>query len=161
MFARDTFRTTFSGPIKASGETLGQAKSQAGAMRSFAGNQRAFQNQAQAQGVRAGARGANYRAGIMADQQAAQAGDHFQAQIARMAQDGEARDQYLTNRTEEQDGLRRLLFDIDQTQNIADNALRKDLAFANVSGRQRQADQVMGKRSRKNAWIGVLGSLFS
>jgi hypothetical protein len=161
MFARDTFRTTYSGPIKASGETLSQAKSQAGAGRSFAGNQRAFRAQPQMQGVRAGSRGADYRAGIMADQQAAQAGDHFQAQIARMAQDGQARDQYLTNRTEEQDGLRRLLFDLDQTDNIADNALRKDLAFANVAGRQRQADQVMGRRSRKNAWLNVLGGLFS
>jgi hypothetical protein len=159
MFARDTFTSTFTGPITASGETLSQAKSQAGAQRSFAGNQRGYLNQTQGPGVRAGSRGSVFRSGLMSDMAAAQAGEAAQAQINRIAQDGQARDNYFGMLTEERDGLRRLLFDSDQTENIADNALQKDMAFSRVSGLQRLGDQTLGRRARKNQGISFLTGL--
>jgi len=159
MFARDTYRPTFSGPIKASGETLSQNKSQAGATQSFVGNKRAFLPQMQ--GVQAGGVGSNYRAGLAGNMQAAQAGDHNQAQIARMVQDGEAADAFAGNRAEEQDGLRRLLFDRDQTERTSDNALRKDMSFAKTSDRQRMGERTMSQRARGNDFFGFLGGLLS
>lgn len=161
MFARDTYRPTFTGPIRGSAETLSQNKSQAGATRSFVGNARAFAPQAQMQGVRAGGAGTNYRAGMAGNAAAAQAGDHHQAQIARIAEDGQARDAYAGNRAEEQDGLRRLLFDRDQTERTSANALRKDNAFARTSDRQRMGERTMGQRARGNDFFGFLGGLLS
>jgi len=143
----------------ASGETLGRAKSQAASNRAFVGNQRAYIPQMT--GVRAGSRGSVYRAGLLGDTQAAQAGDAYAAQLARMADDAQSRLQYSTGIAEEQDGLRRLLFDTDQTERFAQNALRKDNAFAHMSGLQRQADMQMGSQSRGNQFFGWLSGLLS
>lgn len=145
----------------ASGETLGRAKSEAAAGRSFVGNQRAYQPNTQMKGVGAGSKGSVYRSGLLGDQQAAQAGDHYAAQLARMQDDAESRLEYSTRMGEEQEGLRRLLFDSDQTERTSKNALRKDQAFAAVSQRQRTADRQMGRMSRGNEVFGLLGSIFS
>lgn len=159
MFARDSFTPTYSGPVLASGETLSRAKSQAASNRAFVGNERAYQPQMQ--GVRAGSKGSVYRAGLLGDSQAAQAGDAYAAQLARMADDAQSRLQYSTGMAEEQEGLRRLLFDTDQTERYAQNALRKDKAFEQLSAMQRAADQQMGRMSRGNDFFGWLGGLLS
>lgn len=159
MFARDSFTATYSGPIMASGESLSRAKSGAAANRSFVGNERAYIPQMT--GVRAGSKGSVYRAGLLGDQKAAAAGDHYAAQLARMADDAKARLDFQTNSAQEQDGLRRVLFDTDQTERFAENALRKDQAFAVTSERQRAADRQMGRMARGNDFFGVLGSILS
>ena len=159
MFARDSFTTTYSGPVLASGESLGRAKSGAAAQRSFVGNERAYRPQMT--GVRAGSKGSVYRAGLLGDTKAAEAGDHYAAQLARMADDSQARLDYGSSVAEEQEGLRRLLFDTDQTERFAQNALRKDNAFAFISDRQRATDRKMGRMSRGNEFFGVLGSILS
>lgn len=161
MFSRDSFTPTYSGPVLASGETLGRAKSEAGAGRSFVGNERAYQPKTQMAGVRAGSKGSVYRAGLLGDQQAAAAGDHYAAQLARMSNDADARLEYDTRTGEEQEGLRRLLFDTDQTERTSQNAFTKDKAFESVSGRQRQGDAQMGRMARKNQVFGLLGNIFS
>lgn len=159
MFARDSFTSTYSGPVLASGESLSRAKSGAASNRAFVGNERAYRPQMQ--GVRAGSKGSVYRAGLLGDAQAAQAGDAYAAQLARMADDADSRLDYSKNMAEEQEGLRRLLFDTDQTERFAQNALRKDNAFAQISALQRSADQEMGRRSRGNQFFGWLGGLLS
>ena len=159
MFARDSFTTTYSGPILASGESLGRAKSEAAANRAFVGNERGYIPQMT--GVRAGSKGSVYRAGLLGDQKATAAGDAYAAQIARMADDAKARADFQGGVAQEQDGLRRLLFDTDQTERFAENAMRKDKAFAFVSDRQRAADRQMGRMSRGNDFFGVLGSILS
>lgn len=159
MFARESFTPTYSGPILASGETLGRAKSGAAANRAFVGNERAYRPQMQ--GVRAGSKGSVYRAGLLGDTQATQAGDAYAAQLARMADDADARLQYGSSMAEEQEGLRRVLFDTDQTERFAQNALRKDNAFSQMAGLQRKTDMRMGRMSRGNEFFGWLGGLLS
>lgn len=159
MFARDSFTSTYSGPILASGESLARAKSGAASTRAFVGNERAYRPQMQ--GVRAGSKGSVYRAGLLGDAQASQAGDAYAAELARMADDASSRLDYSRGMAEEQEGLRRLLFDTDQTERFAQNALRKDNAFAEISARQRSADREMGSRSRGNQFFGWLSGLLS
>jgi hypothetical protein len=159
MFARDSFTTTYSGPVLASGESLGRAKSDAAAKRSFVGNERAYIPQMA--GVRAGSKGSVYRAGLLGDSKANEAGDHYAAQLARMADDSQSRLDYSTGVAEEQEGLRRLLFDTDQTERYSQNASAKDNAFAYISSLQRDADRRMGRMSRGNEIFGVLGSILS
>lgn len=159
MFARDSYKPTYSGPFMATGETLSRAKSSAGANRSFVGNERAYRPVNQ--GVRAGSKGSVYRAGLLADTSAAQAGDHHAAAMGRVMDDAQSKAQFQMNMADEADGLRRLLFDTDQTRNISENALRKDLAYQDISAQQRQAQRRMGQLSRDTGFFGWLGGLFS
>lgn len=159
MFARDSFTSTYSGPILASGESLGRKKSEAASNRAFVGNERAYRPQMQ--GVRAGSRGSVYRAGLLGDAQAAQAGDAYAVELSRMADDASSRLEYSKGMAEEQEGLRRVLLDTDQTERFAQNALRKDNAFAQLSDLQRSTDRQMGRLSRGNDFFGWLGGLLS
>jgi hypothetical protein len=159
MFARDTYSPTYSGPFMATGESLSRAKSTAGANRSFVGNDRAYRPVNQ--GVRVGSKGSVYRAGLLGDASAAQAGDHNAAAMGRVMDDAQSRMAFQMNRAEEQDGLRRLLFDTDQTRNMAENALRKDMSYTNLSQQQRDAQRRMGQLSRDTGFFGWLGGIFS
>lgn len=159
MFARDSFTSTYSGPVMASGESLARAKSQAASNRAFVGNERAYRPQMS--GVRAGSKGSVYRAGLLGDSKATAAGDHYAAQMARVADDAQARLDYGTSVAEEQEGLRRLLFDTDQTERFAQNSLAKDNAFSYISALQRDTDRQMGRLTRGNQFFGVLGSILS
>lgn len=159
MFARDSFTSTYSGPVMASGESLSRAKSGAASNRAFVGNQRAYLPQMQ--GVRAGSKGSVYRAGLLGDTKAGMAGDHYAAQMARIADDASSRLDYGTSAAEEQEGLRRLLFDTDQTERFSQNALNKDRAFSYISALQRDTDRRMGRMTRGNQFFGVLGSILS
>jgi hypothetical protein len=159
MFARDSFTTTYSGPIVASGESLRKQKSDAEANRAFVGNQRAYRPQRA--GIRAGGAGEAYRSGMMAAQQFASAPSANNAAMARRMDDQQALFDYQSAIAEEQDGLRRLLLDTDQTERTSQNALRKDKAFEFISSLQRQTDRQMGDMSRGNNFFGVLGSILS
>lgn len=163
MFARDTFTSTYTGPFLASGESLFRAKSDAAANRAFAGNERAYRetDKGSKRGIRAGSKQDAYRAGLQADAQGAAAGDYQSVGLARLLDDAKSRLAFQTSVAEEQEGLRRLLFDTDQTRNIAENALRKDIAYQSLSQRQRNADRRMGEMNRDTSIFGWLGGLIS
>lgn len=159
MFMRETYAPTYSGPFMATGETLSRAKSTAGSNRNFVGNVRAYKPQNA--GVRAGSRGAEYRGGMIADSQAAQAGNHNAAAINRAMDDAQSRFAFQSNMAEEAEGLRRLLLDTDQTDRTAENALRRDTSFRDLSSRARQANYRIGQDSRDISWLGWLGGIIS
>lgn len=160
MFMRDSFTSTYSGPFLASGETLSRARSQASADRDLAGNQRAYLQRNR--GVQAGNKGSVYRAGLLAETQAANAGHMNAANVARAADDAATRMGFQTSMAEEGEGLRRLLFDRDQTMNMSENSLRKDMAYRQVGNERRRADSKLGSMSRETpglfGWINNLVS---
>lgn len=145
--------------MKASGETLARSVSNAGANKSFLGNERGYRQMYR--GVQAGNKGSIYRGGLLGDAQAAQAGSHNQAKIARGMDDAQSTLDWQTAMAGEREGLMRLQFDQDQTTQNAENALRRDIAYSLLSNQQRQADSHIGGMSRVTNSFGWLQGLMS
>ncbi|MFO0452123.1 MAG: hypothetical protein ACK52I_26305 [Pseudomonadota bacterium] len=157
MFAEGTVRPTYSGPITATGETFRRQRNEARAMGSFAGNQRAFAPQLAGQGVRAGSKMANYRAGVAADQQAAQ--QFAKAQQASIAGAGDAADsrfQYQSNVADEMNRLRGLLLDRDRFETSFSTTLRGDNYEAELARRRLAAERMAANMRRDTGFFSTL-----
>lgn len=158
MFQRDSYSATYQGPTLATGETLRRSVSNAGAMRGMMGNERAYRQENQ--GVGAGSKAAKYQRGIAASQAMANAPDHRSAYLQRIAENAETQLGYERNTADERDTLRRLLFDTDQTQQVANTALRGDVYQREIGAAGRSANTEIGRQNRRGSPLGFLGSLF-
>jgi len=158
MFKRDSYTATYQGPVLASGETLRQSVSNTGAMRAFAGNERAYRPQNQ--GVGAGSRAARFQSRMGAQQAMAQAPDFRSAYLARLAENADTQLQYEGSAADERDTLRRLLFDVDQTTAVSNTALRGDRQQQELGRLSRRANEQIGEANRRGTILGFLGGLF-
>lgn len=158
MFKRDSYTATYQGPVLASGETLRRSVSNAGAMRSFAGNERAYRQENA--GVGAGSRAARHQMRMGAQQAMSQTPDHRSAYLQRLADNAETRLQYEGNTADERENLRRLLFDVDQTGITADMALRGDRQQNALGAESRRANTEIARQNRRGTITGFLGGLF-
>lgn len=161
MFATGSFQPTYSGPITASGETFTRARNEARAMGAFAGHQRQYNPMTQGQGVRAGSRMGNYRAGMLADQQAAQ--QFARAQQSEMERAGDAADsrfQYQAGMADEQNRLRSLLLDRDRVeQNFSLNE-RGDRFESDLHARRLRAERQAARQRRNTGFFSTLLDIF-
>jgi hypothetical protein len=157
MFAEGTVRPTYSGPITATGETFRRQRNEARAMGAFAGNQRAFAPQLTGQGVRAGSKMANYRAGVAADQQASQQfAKAQQASLAGMGDMADARFQYQANTADEMNRLRSLLLDRDRFETSFSVAERGDNYDAELARRKLAAERMAANTRRSTGFFSSL-----
>lgn len=158
MFTRDSFQPTYSGPMLASGETLRRSISDAGANQSFVGNQRAYRPMTQ--GISAGSKAQQYRTNLMADTQAANAGDYRSAYLDYLSGNANAQAAFDRNATQERDSLRRLLLDTDSTDRTSDLESREARYFQELKRKERLTNRRMGAAQRSSGIFGFLGGLF-
>lgn len=159
MFSRDSFTPTYSGPMLASGDTLRRAVSDAGANQSFAGNQRAFRPMTK--NISAGSKAQQYRAGLMADSQAAATGDYRSAYLDYLANNAQAQSAFSQNAAQERDSLRRLLLDTEGVARTSDLSARQDKYFQELKDRERKAESRIAGMQRSSGLFGFLTGLFS
>jgi len=159
MFAANSYKPTFSGPMLASGEQLRRGKNSAMQQSAFAGNQRAYLPRNT--GVRAGSKMADYQSGLQAD--AAMAKGYAEAQ--RLAQADQlynagATQRYQQNRAGEDAFLQNLLLG----QRRIDEGSALDMAGIDtsemLSQRQREVQEEAARLNRQASVGGILARLF-
>lgn len=159
MFAANSYKPTFSGPITASGEQLRRGKNSAMQQSAFAGQQRAYLPKGR--GIRAGSRLADYQSGMQADTAMAQGYAKAQ-QLAQADQlyNADAVQRYQQNRAGEDAFLRNLLLG----QRRVDEGSALDMAGIDtqelLSRRQRDVQNEAARMNRQASVGGILGRLF-
>jgi hypothetical protein len=159
MFAPNSYTSTYSGPIVASGDTYRRAANDAQAQGALAGNKRAFL-QTGNRGIRAGSKMTGYLAGLQSD---AAAGQGFlsaaQAQMGGMENNAEAGLRYQVNQSGEQQRIRDLLLSRDNTDQQFEIARAGDVISTDNANRQRQAQNQVSQMNRRSSIPGLLGGL--
>lgn len=147
MFARETFRTTYSSPVFASGETFRAQRNESQALAGLYGDTRQYRTQGR--GIGAGSRMDRYHAGLSADKEAASRfAQSQQALLGQQQDDAEARLKYFQSTTDEMDKLRKLLLQGDSTDQSFDLTKRGDAYDLDISRRERKARNFARQASR-------------
>lgn len=159
MFAAGSFTPTYSGPFKASGDTLRRARADAFGQGAFEANQRA--TRPMFQGVRAGSKMQQYGGGVLSDLASAKGAVEAANAYNQFYQNNAGANlAYQTAVADEMDSIRNL----DLTgQRIAQQA-ELDLSGDEIAQRLRQRERQVGKKvarmARQSSVGGILSGLF-
>jgi hypothetical protein len=143
----------------ASGDTLRRAVSDAGSNQSFAGEQRAYRPMAK--NISAGSKAQKYRAGLLADAQAASTNDFRSAYLDQLAANAQAGAAFDRSSAQERDSLRRLLLDTEGMARTSDLEQRQAQYYQELKKRERKARSRQAEMERGAGTFGFLAGLFS
>lgn len=158
------YSQTFTGPIKLDENIWRSSQNQGMAQAAYAGNTRGYQQQAQRQGVRAGNKMQDFRAGLMGDSEAAKGVAEARKNMFNVTSENAAANLAFQERQAgEQGWLRDLLLDRDDVNYRNQMAHYKREIDMQLSDRQREVEDQIAARKREamiaSALFGGLGRL--
>lgn len=155
MFAPGTLRTTYSGPLYATGETVRRERNDSRALAGYEGQERAYRRQTG--GIGAGSRIRQYRAGIEADRRAGEQFARSQQSLAgALANDAESRFAFESSRAEELNQLRELMLDRNRIDQSFDLTLRGDRLDSQLVRRRLAAQSYQAATQRRAGFLSSL-----
>ena len=152
----NTFSTTFSGPITQDPKLFDTARNEAMSKAAFQGDTRQYMGQ-QGKGIGAGGKGAAYRAGVRADNEAAKAMAQAQQEMLSKRADMSAAELQFQERISGERGwVQDLLLDRDETRNRERMAAYKRYADVNLGQFEREIKEAVAAERRKTTILGGL-----
>lgn len=153
---KNTFSTTFTGPIQRDPRTFDVSRNEAMSQAAFQGNQRAFTGQ-MGKGIGAGSKMAAYRAGVQADAEAGKAyAEGQQAMLDKYSETPAANLQFQERLSGERGWVRDLLLDRDETRNRERMAAYKRFVDVNLADYERKIKEAISEERRKTEILGGL-----
>lgn len=152
----NTFSTTFSGPITQSPQLADTARNEAMSKAAFQADTRQYMGQ-QGKGIGAGGKGAAYRAGVQADNEAAKSlAQAQQEMLSKQADMSAAELQFQERISGERGWVQDLLLDRDETRNRERMAAYKRYADVNLGQFEREIKEAVAAERRKTTILGGL-----
>lgn len=159
MFADDTFQTTYSGPITATGETFRRQRNDARALGNLLGDSRGYMQQGR--GIGAGSKMLRYRAGIEGDRASQEQFAKAQAAMGDEAlANANANLQFRSNQADEANRMRSLMLDKDRVDQNFDLTKRGDQFDSDLFRRQLRAERYAQRKQRQGGFFSTLLDIF-
>lgn len=152
----NTYSTTFSGPVTKDESLFTRGRNEAMAQAEFQGNERAFNQQA-GKGIGAGGAMQAYRAGVMADAEAAKGYGQAQQELLNQLTDAPAANLQFQERVSgERAWLQDLLLDRDEAMLRERMDAYKTMKDVNLGDYRRKINEAIAAERRKTETSGSL-----